>query len=126
MEALRIEPTDDSPLVILNRETGQFEISGKSMPEDILEFYQPIQEWLNNYQSHPLEKTIFNMKMEYFNTASSKLLFHILMTLKKIDQEGHDVLIRWHSPDDDEDIQESGQEYADMTGLDFEFVLYED
>jgi len=126
MEALRIEPTDDSPLVILNRETGQFEISGKSMPEDILEFFQPIQEWLNNYQSHPLEKTIFNMKMEYFNTASSKLLFHILMTLKKIDQEGHDVLIRWHSPDDDEDIQESGQEYADMTGLDFEFVLYED
>lgn len=126
MEALRIEPTDDSPLVILNRETGQFEISGKSMPEDILEFYEPIQEWLDNYQSDPLEKTIFNMNLEYFNTASSKLLFHILMTLKRIHKEGHDVLIRWHSPEDDEDIQESGQEYADMTGLDFEFVLYED
>ena len=126
MDALRIEPADDSPLVIFNRETGQFEISGKSMPEDILEFYQPIQEWLNDYLSDPLQKTIFNMKLEYFNTASSKLLFHILMVLKKIEEKGFEVLIRWHSPDDDEDIQESGQEYADMTGLDFEFVLYED
>jgi hypothetical protein len=126
MEAIRIKPTDDSPLVILDRETGQFEISGKSMPEDILEFYQPILEWLQRYQSDPLENTIFNMKMEYFNTASSKLLFHILTILKKIHDHGHNVLIRWHSPDDDEDIQEAGQQYAQMVDIDFEFVLYED
>ena len=49
METLRIEQTDDSPLVILDQEDNQFEISGKSLPEDVVDFYQPVLDWLNCY-----------------------------------------------------------------------------
>ena len=125
MAALKIEPADDAPLVILNREKEQFEISGKSMPEDVVDFYQPVMDWLVRYKSDPLEKTVFDIKLIYFNTASSKLLLDILLLLQEIQEAGKDVLVRWHSLESDEDMQEAGEEYAEMVDINFEFLTYE-
>jgi hypothetical protein len=125
MAALRIEPADDTPLIILSREEERFEISGKSMPEDVIDFYQPVLDWLKKYSSAPLNKTIFDIKLVYFNTASSKLLLDLLLILEGIREQGHEVLIRWHSMAYDEDMQEAGQEYAEMVDLDFEYITYE-
>lgn len=125
MAALRIEPADDTPLIILNREEERFEISGKSMPEDVIDFYQPVLDWLATYRSAPLEKTIFDIRLIYFNTASSKLLLDVLMILEEIREQGNEVLVRWHSMTYDEDMQEAGREYADMVDLDFEYLTYE-
>lgn len=125
MAALRIEPADDTPLINLSREEARFEISGKSMPENVIEFYQPVLDWIKTYSSAPLEKTIFDIKLIYFNTASSKLLLDLLMILEGIREQGHDVLIRWHSMTYDEDMQEAGQEYAEMVDLEFEYLTYD-
>jgi hypothetical protein len=124
MAALRIEASDDTPLVILDKEKKHFEISGKSMPEDVIDFYQPVLDWIKNYQLHPLEKTAFNFKLIYFNTASSKLILDVLMLFEEIREAGLSVTIKWHSPAKDEDMQEAGEEYADMVDLDFEFLTY--
>lgn len=124
MAALRIEHSDDTPSVILDRENKLFEISGKSMPEDVIDFYQPVLDWLNAYKSDPLDKTIFNIKLIYFNTASSKLLLDLLMLMEEIKEAGNEVLIRWHSPKNDEDMQEAGEEYSDMVDVDFEHLTY--
>lgn len=62
MAALRIEPADDTPLVILDKQNKQFEISGKSMPEDVIRFYGPVLDWMNEYKTDPLDKTIFVLK----------------------------------------------------------------
>ena len=124
MAALRIEASDDTPLVILDKEKQLFEISGKSMPEDVIDFYQPVLDWLKNYQLEPLEKTEFNFKLIYFNTASSKLILDVLMLYEEIAEAGNDVTIKWHSLESDEDMQEAGQEYADMVDLEFEFLTY--
>jgi hypothetical protein len=34
------------------------------------------------------------------------------------------VLVRWYFPDEDEDMQEAGEEYADMVDVPFEMVSY--
>ena len=125
METLRIEQTDDSPLIILDAENKRFEISGKSLPEDVVEFYLPVLNWLRNYKSEPAERTDFNFKLIYFNTASSKLILDILMILEEIKEKGHEVLVKWHSIKSDEDMQEAGQEYEEMVELDFEHITYE-
>ena len=125
METLRIEQTDDSPLIILDAENKRFEISGKSLPEDVVEFYLPVLNWLRNYKSEPAEKTDFHFKLIYFNTASSKLILDILMILEEIKENGHAVLVSWHSMKSDEDMQEAGQEYEEMVELDFEHITYE-
>ena len=125
METLRLEPTDDSPLVLLDKENNQFEFSGKSLPEDVIEFYQPALDWLETYKSQPNSKTEFNLKLIYFNTASSKLILDILMIFEEMVEEGHDVLIKWFSLQSDEDMQEAGKEYEEMVDVPFEHLIYE-
>lgn len=125
MATLKIEATDDSPYIILDKENAVFEISGKSMPEDVFGFYQPVFEWLNTYKSDPLEKTVFIFKLVYFNTASSKVFLDILMIMEEIHENGNEVLIKWHALPNDEDMQDAGEEYAEMTGLPFEYLTFE-
>lgn len=124
MQAIKIKGSDDTPNVILDKDNGIFEISGRSLPEDVAAFYEPILDWLEAYAEEPLEKTIFNFKLEYFNTASSKLLLDVLLKLEDMYDDGKDVLVRWHFPDDDEDMEEAGEEYADIVEVPFEQVSY--
>lgn len=124
METIKIMGTDDTPTVILDAENEIYEISGRSLPEDVTAFYDPILNWLDDYSSSPHEKTIFTFKLVYFNTASSKLLLDILMKLEQMNEDGHDVLVRWYYPEDDEDMQEAGEEYSDIVDVPFESVSY--
>jgi hypothetical protein len=72
----------------------------------------------------PNPKTIFTFKLVYLNTASSKLLLDVLMKLEQLKEAGHDVLVRWYYPEDDEDMQEAGEEYADIVDVPFEQIGY--
>jgi hypothetical protein len=124
MNTIKIMGTDDTPSVILDAENEVFEISGRSLPEDVTAFYEPIINWLDEYSSSPNSKTIFTFKLVYFNTASSKLLLDILMKLEQMHEDGKDILVRWYYPEDDEDMQEAGEEYADIVDVPFEQVSY--
>lgn len=124
METIKIMGTDDTPTVILDAENEIYEISGRSLPEDVTAFYDPILGWLDEYASSPNKKTIFTFKLVYFNTASSKLLLDILMKLEQMHEADNDILVRWYYPEDDEDMQEAGEEYADIVDVPFEQVGY--
>ncbi|MFQ3579957.1 MAG: DUF1987 domain-containing protein [Bacteroidales bacterium] len=124
MEPIKLQGTDDTPSVILDKANGIFEFSGRSLPEDVNAFYEPILEWLSEYSESPNEQTVVNFKLVYFNTASSKLILDILMKFEEINEKGSDVLIRWFYPEDDEDMQEAGEEYADIVEIPFEQISY--
>ena len=124
METIKIQGTEDTPKITLDKETEVLEISGRSLPEDVTSFYEPVLTWLDEYSQNPNPKTVFNFKLVYFNTASSKLLLDILMKLEEIHEAGNEVLIRWHFPEDDEDMEEAGEEYADIVDVPFEQVSY--
>ena len=124
METIKIQGTEDTPKIILDAENDLMEISGRSLPEDVSSFYEPVLNWLSEYADNPKKKTVFNFKLTYFNTASSKLLLDILMKLEEMHEKGQDVLIRWHYPEDDEDMAEAGEEYADIVDVPFEQLSY--
>lgn len=124
MEIIKIAGTEDTPTVIFDAQNDVFEISGRSLPEDVVSFYDPLLSWLDEYSQSPNKKTIINFKLVYFNTASSKLLLDVLMKFEEIHEAGHDVLVKWHFPEDDEDMEEAGIEYADIVDLPFEKVSY--
>ena len=124
MEALKITETEDSPKVTLDLDANIMELEGRSLPEDVNTFYEPVLSWLEEYSKSPLENTVFNFRLTYFNTASSKIILDILTQFEEMIEEGHQVLVRWHFPDEDEDMQEAGEEYADMVDVPFEMVSY--
>ncbi len=123
MQKFEKKGTDSTPYIILDADNGNFEISGRSLPEDVVTFYGPVLEWLEKYGKSPLEKTIFNIKLNYYNTASSKILYEVMLRLQDIALEEHDVVVRWHYDEDDEDMEEAGEEYAEVVeDLNFEQV----
>ena len=122
MEVLHIVGDDDIPEVTFDKSKELFEISGRSVPEDVIQFYKPILKWLDEYSSDPLEKTVFNFKMEYYNTASSKLLLDILFKLEDIYKSGHQVLVRWYYPQNDGDIEDGGKDYFDLVKVPHEII----
>lgn len=122
MDKIQLEGASDTPTVIMDKEGNKFEISGKSMPEDVAQFYDPILEWIEEYAQSSNAKTIVDFRMVYFNTASSKMILDIMMKFEEMFQDGKDILIRWYYPKDDEDMQEAGEEYADMVEVPFEQI----
>ncbi|MBN2166568.1 MAG: DUF1987 domain-containing protein [Marinilabiliaceae bacterium] len=126
MEVINIKGTDDTPNVILDKANGIFEISGRSLPEDVNMFYEPILDWIDQYSEDPLAETVFNFKLEYFNTASSKVILDILLKFEEIFESNKAVIIKWHYQEDEEDMLEAGEEYADIVEIPFEYVVYND
>lgn len=123
MEPFILKGTDISAQVILDPGNGNFELSGRSYPDNVIEFFTPVYRWLNEYAKDPLDKTVFNFRMEYFNTASAKVILDIMTHFEEMIEEGHQVLIRWHFTAEDEDMQKAGEEYANMVDVPFEMVL---
>lgn len=124
MESLEIKATNDTPRVILDPENELFEISGRSLPEDVVTFYQPILDWIDRYSLHALPKTEFVFRYLYFNTATSKLVQDILFRLESLHESGHPVVVQWYFEQDDEDMYDLGLEFKENVNLTFELVAY--
>jgi hypothetical protein len=124
MEPIRIEGTNQTPKVILDKDNNIFEISGHSLPENVQVFYAPILEWIDQYIANPNEKTVVVFSMDYYNTASSKMLFEILKKFDKLHSNGKDVEIHWRYAEDDEDMQEAGEDYATIVEVPFKLISY--
>ncbi len=124
MEAIKITGTSDIPNVILDASENILEISGRSLPEDVSSFYGPILSWLTEYSKSPNSKTVFNFKLDYFNTASAKLILDILMKLDDLRSRGNEVVVKWFYPEGDEDVQEAGIEFSTLVEVPFEQISY--
>jgi hypothetical protein len=127
MDSLNIEPTEFTPRINFDSENNLFEISGFSRPENVIGFYRPILKWLDEFSEAVLLKNMdfnkrlltINLKMTYFNSASSKFLLDILLEFMKYHSRGNEVVINWYYEDGDDEIQESGEEISDMLGYPF-------
>lgn len=124
MEPLDIKATNDTPRVFFEPDNDIFEISGRSLPEDVVTFYQPILDWLDEYKFNPRKKTNFVFKYIYFNTATSKLVQDILFKLENLKEAGHEVNILWYYEQDDEDMYDIGLEFKENINLPFEIIAY--
>ena len=123
-EPLDIKPTNDTPKVLFDKENDIFEISGRSLPEDVVNFYRPILEWLDEYKEDPLDYTEFVFKYTYFNTATSKIILDILYKLEEFKDSGLNVAVTWFYEEDDEDMLDQGEEFKESLDLPFEIIPY--
>jgi hypothetical protein len=120
MDVLNIEGADDTPKIVFDKKNGIFQISGRSLPEDSVDFYAPVLKWIAEYAKDPNPSTEFIFKLEYANTASSKLIQDVIFALDKV--KGMKIL--WCSQEDDEDMEEAGKEFAELVDVPFEFKTY--
>lgn len=120
MENVIIKGEQDSPSVDFNFETGHLGIEGRSLPSNPHEFYKPIMDNLKEFLAGWENDICFDIKMSYFNTASSKQILELLNLFIPDENKSDKKLfykkltINWYHDGSDEDMAEAGQEYADL------------
>ena len=124
MEPLIIKATDSTPSITLDKTKGIFEISGNSLPENVMAFYKPVLDWIHEYTKDPNPSTIFVYKLTYFNTASSKTIFTLLSALEPLIDKGYQAQVDWCYMEVDEDTLEAGKEYAGVVKVPFNFLKF--
>jgi hypothetical protein len=110
-----------TPFICLDPESGMLEIKGRSIPENPIEFYTPLIDALDEYAKSPMPLTQVTLKLEYYNSSSSKCLLEIFKKLEKMRKNGADIKINWLYDEQDDGMLTAGEDYQVM--LDLSFVL---
>ncbi len=122
MRKFHLDGSPKTPLIDFDPETGILELKGRSIPENSVEFYQPITDWLNEYETAPMKETVIEMKLEYFNTSSSKCILDFFKRLEKMNGQSTNVRVNWYFETDDEDMAEAGEDYQAIVELPFKII----
>jgi hypothetical protein len=122
MESLLIEGTAKTPNIKFDGGQGLIEIKGRSIPENSIEFYKPLVDWLDHYSQSPKQTTKVNVQLEYFNTSSSKCILDVFKKLESIHKSNHEVVINWYYEEDDEDMLEAGEDYESIIRIPFKMI----
>lgn len=119
------EQSAKTPFIELNPNNGNFEMKGKSIPENTKGFYEPLFQWMEEYAQNPAPLTTFNIQLDYFNTSSAKVIVDFFKKLEAIEKSGKGkVTINWHYDEDDGDMMEAGQDYQSIIKVTFQLISF--
>ena len=66
MDPIKIEGTPKTPTVIFDGDSGVLEIKGRSIPENAVEFYKPLVEWIGSYGEGAKDNTVIRVLQHKF------------------------------------------------------------
>ena len=123
MDSINIEGTPKTPEVSFDAKTGQIEIKGRSIPENSIEFYKPLVDWLDKYADIAQGVVNVVIQLEYFNTSSSKCILDVFKKLENMHNKNKtEVVINCYYEEDDEDMLEAGEDYQSILKIPFKMV----
>ncbi len=122
MKSINIEGTPKTPDVNFDHDKGNLLLKGRSIPENSVEFYKPLVNWLGEYSNNPKAKTVCEIQLEYFNTSSSKCLLDLFKKMEAMNKNGCEVIINWYYEEDDEDMLEAGEDYQSIIDVPFKMI----
>jgi hypothetical protein len=105
------------PTIDFNAETGNFLLSGGSYLEDTTRFYEPILTWLKQYTEDASKSINFEIRLNYFNTSSSRSILDIFYVLRDFQSKGGKLKIDWYIKQFDHEMFEEIEDYMLDTGL---------
>lgn len=117
MNNLLILATDESPQILFDPRRGMLDISGKSLPEDINDFYTPLEKAVIEYVKNPQPLTTINFDLLYLNSASTKRILEIVSHFEQIYSTGSKVVMNWYYGQYDDDMREEGEGFAMLTDI---------
>lgn len=120
MENINLEGTPKTPTVKFDAGAGTLELSGRSIPENSIEFYKPLLDWIDRYAAVAKSSTNVNIKLEYFNTSSSKCILDVFKKLETV--KNTEMVVNWYYEEDDEDMLEAGEDYQAIINIPFKMI----
>jgi hypothetical protein len=121
MKELKISPTKHSPEILLNPD-GIIKIRGRSIHENVTDFFAPVEKWITRYIEVPADITCVDITLEYFNSASAKVFIHLLQLVTYVTLKHKKFIFNWYYEDGDEDILERGEYFASVLDVPINFI----
>lgn len=121
MSTIKIRPTKETPAILFDPQKGLFKMFGRSLPENSLKFWSPI--------LHEIKKGVntkyldIKIKMEYYNTSSSRCVYDLLKVFKSLEDQGVKLQIQWYYEEYDEDMFEAGMDYKENLDLPIKLII---
>ena len=121
----RVEQSYKTPLINFDGVTGNFEIKGKSIPDNSSKFYEPLLAWLDNYVQNPAPKTNLKIQLDYLNTDSTKCMIDLFRKLEQILKNGKgEIIINWLYEEQDDSMLEVGEDYKSIIKIPFNLISF--
>ena len=119
MEDLNLEKSKMTPEIKLES-NGMLSIMGRSLPEDVAAFYDPVSQWLQEYSKRPAKQTSLKLFFEYYNSSTARRITEIIFDLEDLMNNGHEVKVIWCYKKGDSIMKENGEEIKSVSQLAFE------
>ena len=118
MSTIQLEGTAKTPQVAFHDAPLSMEITGRSIPENSIAFYTPLLEWVNEHLKGGGTLDV-SIRLEYFNTSSSKCLMDLL---KRVEQSPAEATVLWYYEEEDEDMLEACEDYDAIIDMPFRLI----
>jgi len=122
MEQIRIEGSNDSPKIVLDAKQGLIFIGGSSLPENVLDIYNPVLRWLDEYSKDPNPVTTIDFFYDYLNTASSHMVMRMFEKIIELSVKCPQLIIKWHYLLSDLDMRDFGQELHELIHIPIQLI----
>jgi hypothetical protein len=122
MNNIDIKATSTTPAIIFLPAEGKIEITGRSIPENAIDFYEVLLKEVEGYIKKPHTFTEATIQLDYFNSSSSLSILNMLKLLKKLYSNGSEVNVKWIYEEDDDDILNAGKNYQSILNIPFQFI----
>ena len=119
MEELKLEKTDMTPEVDLNS-NGKLLIQGRSFPEDVGAFYDPISSWMATYVQEASSPTELKVYFEYYNSSTARRITELIFELEELMDRGKEVKVIWCYKTGDAIMKDNGEEIKSVVEIPFE------
>ncbi len=125
-QVITINPTNDSPAIILDSANQLLKISGASYPENAVDIYSRVFEWIDKFDKFEDTNLHCEFYFNYLNSASRKIVYEMLLKLESLNLNGKKVSMTWYYDEFDEDMYDFGEELAELVNIPFEIIANED
>lgn len=119
MKPIDIEGSDMMPNIHLDGEKGEFVFEGKSNPYNVNESYAAVLNYIQKYTIDPQPLTTVVFKWQFFNSATAKIIFKILILLRGAETE---LQVKWYADKDFRMMNEKGNELKELLGINLDLV----
>ncbi len=117
-----IPKTNQTPLVEFDTLNGTLSMHGKMVPENPIDFFEKMTQTVDDYLKTNPSKLEINVRLDYFNTVSSKMLSKFF---RKVTTE-HKPTLNWFYEKDDVELKEAGEDYSQIINYPINLIELEE
>ena len=116
---LSLSPTQSTPAVTAEWDTGVLTMTGESYPENTYEIFDNIISWVEEFLHSGSRPLKIELRLNYLNTSSVRAMIDIFDRLQNAADQGKEIAVSWFYDSRNPRSAELGEEFKEDYSFDF-------